>query len=94
MNEPDWDAGTENAYEVHRQKHSSGLCVNCGEDAAVPDDPDNLCRFCLTEAERKLARLEVDRDPGDETGYDSDDPKHPTFHDRYADVWDMREKAA
>jgi hypothetical protein len=23
-------------------------------------------------------------------GYAADDPKHPTFHDRMADVWDMR----
>lgn len=27
-----------------------------------------------------------------ETGYDPSDPKHPTFHDRYADVWDNRDK--
>lgn len=27
----------------------------------------------------------------DETGYPDDDPKHPTYHDRMADVWDTRE---
>lgn len=30
-------------------------------------------------------------DEPDEDAYEPDDPKHPTFHDRYADVWDMRE---
>ena len=28
----------------------------------------------------------------DDTGYDLSDPKHPTYHDRMADVWDSREK--
>lgn len=29
---------------------------------------------------------------GDDTGYELDDPKHPTFHDRHADIWDARDK--
>lgn len=34
-----------------------------------------------------------DYDPAGEIddGYDLDDPKHPTFRDRHADLWDMRE---
>lgn len=28
----------------------------------------------------------------DEAGYDLDDPKHPTYLDRYADVIDLRRK--
>jgi hypothetical protein len=27
----------------------------------------------------------------DDVGYELDDPKHPTYHDRLADLWDMRE---
>ncbi len=30
----------------------------------------------------------------DESGYDLDDPKHPTFADRYADEADRRRKMA
>lgn len=26
-----------------------------------------------------------------EQGYDLSDPKHPTFHERASDLWDMRE---
>ncbi len=28
----------------------------------------------------------------DDSGYDLDDPKHPTFHDRYADFADLQRK--
>jgi hypothetical protein len=28
----------------------------------------------------------------DDTGYDLDDPKHPTFHERYADYADLLRK--
>lgn len=27
----------------------------------------------------------------EEFGYAENDPKHPSYHDRYADVWDARE---
>lgn len=30
----------------------------------------------------------------DDSGYELDDPKHPTFHDRYADQADRRRKQA
>lgn len=29
----------------------------------------------------------------DEAGYEYSDPKHPTFHDRYAGLWDNRDKS-
>lgn len=29
--------------------------------------------------------------PDDEDAYEPDDPKHPTYFDRLADLWDMRE---
>lgn len=47
MIEPDWDAGTENAYEAHRARFSSGLCLVCRDTEALPDD--DLCRECLIE---------------------------------------------
>jgi hypothetical protein len=28
----------------------------------------------------------------DDAGYDLNDPKHSTFHERYADLWDNRDK--
>jgi hypothetical protein len=28
----------------------------------------------------------------DDTGYELDDPKHPTYHDRMSEVWDSRDK--
>lgn len=28
----------------------------------------------------------------DDSGYAMDDPKHPTFHERYAGIWDDRDK--
>jgi rubrerythrin len=28
----------------------------------------------------------------DDSGYELSDPKHPTFHERYADIWDNRDK--
>jgi hypothetical protein len=28
----------------------------------------------------------------DDTGYELGDPKHPTFHERFSDIWDNREK--
>ena len=27
----------------------------------------------------------------DDSGYELDDPKHPSFHTRHADLWDNRE---
>lgn len=46
--EPDWDAGTENAYEAHLARSSDGLCSRpwC-DDEALPDG--ELCRDCLAE---------------------------------------------
>ena len=32
-----------------------------------------------------------DRDFGDETGYDPNDPKHPDHYERMVDIWDNRE---
>lgn len=29
--------------------------------------------------------------PDESGGYEPDDPKHPTYHERAADLWDMRE---
>jgi hypothetical protein len=29
-----------------------------------------------------------------DAGYDPSDPKHPTYHERMADVWDSRDKEA
>lgn len=49
--EPDWDAGTENAYEAHLERRSSdGLCIRpwC-YDEALPND--ELCANCLAELE-------------------------------------------
>lgn len=45
--EPDWDAGTENAYDEHRARHSSGMCVICRDDEALPND--EVCAYCLDE---------------------------------------------
>lgn len=28
----------------------------------------------------------------DDSGYELSDPKHPTYHDRMADIWDNRDK--
>jgi hypothetical protein len=28
----------------------------------------------------------------EEEGYDLDDPKHPTYHDRMSEIWDNRDK--
>jgi hypothetical protein len=50
LSEPDWDAGTENAYERHLASQSDGLCIRpwC-DDEALPDN--ELCRDCLAEME-------------------------------------------
>lgn len=54
---PDRAWGDENAYEAHRAR-ASGLCVRCRANAALPDDPDELCRDCILDAEEALGELE------------------------------------
>ena len=41
-----------------------------------------------------VAGKDVWRVISDESGYSPDDPKHPTYHERMADVWDNRDKTA
>lgn len=56
--EPDWDAGTENAWELIAARANSSLCAYCHNEQAIPDD--ELCRDCLAEVmgEVALERLE------------------------------------
>ena len=56
---PDWDAGTENAYDEHRNRFSSGLCERCGNDVALPDEPDGWCAGCVLEVEAAIAETEA-----------------------------------
>lgn len=43
-------------------------------------------------AEAHAARLEFLCVPDESGGYASDDPKHPTYHERMSALWDNREK--
>ena len=56
--EPNWDESTEARYEEQREKFSSGMCGECKNDAALPDDPDGFCQTCALEAERALSNLD------------------------------------
>lgn len=47
--EPDRDWGDENDYERHRSRLSTGLCTQCRENEALPDD--ELCADCAEELE-------------------------------------------
>ena len=47
MDEQDWDAATENAYE--NRPFQSDLCERCGQNAALPDQ--DWCEGCVTEHE-------------------------------------------
>jgi hypothetical protein len=76
MNEPDWDAGTENAYE--NRTHVEGLCERCGLNAPLPNE--DWCGDCTLEVEAILAETE--------DAYELSDPKHPRHHDVMADAAD------
>jgi hypothetical protein len=41
--------------------------------------------------EARLNLIDLEDEELFEVGYELDDPKHPTYHDRYADVWDLRD---
>lgn len=56
--EPDWDEATESRYETHRNRFSSGMCDQCKNDVALPDDPDGFCQACALEAELRLSDLD------------------------------------
>lgn len=43
----------------------------------------------VAESLHEAARREEGAPP---VGYDDDDPKHPDYHERLADLWDSREK--
>lgn len=53
--EPDWDAGTENAYEASRTKLGD-LCEICKNDLVV--EGEDFCRDCIGEIEAELERIE------------------------------------
>lgn len=57
--EPDWDAGTENAWEQIAARASSSMCAYCRSEQAAPDD--DLCPDCLAEVmgEVELERMEL-----------------------------------
>ena len=54
----------------------SDLCAACDDNLVV--EGEDMCRSCLDE-------FQID-------AYEAADPKSPTFHERLADYWDMREK--
>ncbi len=45
-----------------------------------PFEPQDDCPRCVAE-----------QGEDEDCGYDLDDPKHPSYHDRMSDLWDMRE---
>lgn len=61
--EPDWDAGTENAWEEYLAKSNNGdLCGYCRMDAPVPDDPSGLCEDCLADVIGHNVLVELGRE--------------------------------
>ena len=57
-----------------------------------PEDREWLSK--LPDSERDLVLLaaaHLNAVPEDDGGYKLDDPKHPTFHDRYSDLADSRD---
>ncbi len=68
-------------------ENGGSLCVWCREDAAMPND--DLCEDCQAEiiGDVLLERVES------AGAYELDDPKHPSFIERFCDLADqMRDR--
>jgi predicted amidophosphoribosyltransferase len=71
--EPDWDAGTENAYEAHRAHiESLGLCDRCKENAVLPEQ--DFCEACALELKLAFTESGASSRPSPTAG---DVPEHP-----------------